>query len=162
MSRKPENQFVAGVHKYLPPTLYRVKMANPYVSGIPDWWYSGTACDLWLEYKYLPRMRERGIIKPDLSALQGNWLGNRYLEGRNVRVVVGCPLGAVVYVSPSEWDEGIDHEHFRSRLVDRRTLAGRIMETVSECVESVASSRKRHLCLAVDSGVVGNSGSASG
>jgi hypothetical protein len=136
-------------------------MSNPYISGIADWWYSGPITDLWVEFKYLKIPRTRGLVCPDLSELQKRWTTDRYNEGRNVRVIIGCPQGAVVYHSPVEWLEGIEVMEFNSRIIDRRTLAGRIMETVNECVESATQRRERDRSLAVDRCVPGISRSAA-
>lgn len=122
---KPENQFRTGVHKYLPHKLYHVKMSNPYTSGLPDDWYSGSKTDLWLEYKFLPRTPQRGNVKINLSTLQRNWLNDRYAEGRNVGVIVGCPAGGVLLIH-KQWDEELTALQFNERLCSRKDLAFQI------------------------------------
>mgnify|MGYP003609555235 CR=1 FL=1 len=52
MSRKPENTFIASVHKHLPVGLYSMKNHNQYNAGIADVWYSAKR-DWWIEYKFL-------------------------------------------------------------------------------------------------------------
>jgi len=129
--RKPESTFVAGVHKYFPVLMHREKMNNPYHSGTADWWYSGAQRDLWIEYKYLRATPvKKTLVIPALSELQRLWLAGRYKEGRNVRVVVACPDGATVFTKPIEWNAGIVTSEFKARMVDRRTLAQLIEETV--------------------------------
>lgn len=122
MSTKPENTFRGGVHKYLPRDLYHVKMSNPYVGGIWDDWYSGSKADLWIEFKFIPKLTPKLCELPDLSALQKDWGRNRLAEGRNLAVIVGCPEGGVLYRN-LEWETPITKETFSSRLQTRTELA---------------------------------------
>lgn len=96
MAVKPENQFISSVDRHLPVAVYRCKMSNPYIRGIPDKWYSGTKGDLWIEYKFIPRIPVKAPIVIDLTELQKDWLENRHREGRNVAIVVGSPKGGVI------------------------------------------------------------------
>lgn len=93
----PETRFYRSIHKLLPPSVYRVKMSNPYVGGIPDCWYSGPAGDLWIEYKWGSN---------GLSALQKDWIDKRRAEGRNVWLISGTKDGG--------WVEKTDclHTHY--------------------------------------------------
>lgn len=127
MAQKPENQFIAGVHKYLP-DVYFEKMNNPYRGGTADVWYSGVLGDLWVEYKFLPKLPRRGLIIPDLSELQKRWIHNRRNEGRRVHVIVGCPAGGVWFLSIDEILAGMPIESFNP--VSRQTLAGDIRSYV--------------------------------
>jgi hypothetical protein len=124
LASKPENTFILSVHKYLPPkdVLHREKMNNPYRSGTADWWYSGSAADLWVEFKYIPKLPVKALVLPDLSPLQKDWLDGRYKEGRNVAVVVGSPQGAVIYRS-LQWLEPISPGEFLQRCVSKQQLA---------------------------------------
>lgn len=104
-------------------------MNNPYRGGTADVWYSGRKADLWSEYKFLPRLPQRGIIdakRIDLTALQLDWLRGRYEEGRNVCVIVGCPSGGVI-LRDLEWEVGITPAEFTDRLASRVEIAGWIM-----------------------------------
>jgi hypothetical protein len=106
-TRKPENTFRSGVHKYLPAALHHEKMSNPYSSGTADDWYSAGR-DLWIEYKWLARCPKISFNltagrKPALSPLQQKWLRGRYEEGRNVAVIVGSPAGSVI-LRALEWE----------------------------------------------------------
>jgi len=127
MSTKPETTFYQSVHRHLPRDLYAVKMNNPYVGGIPDCWYSGTKDDLWVEYKFLvlPK-RDTTLIDLDVSALQAQWLGCRFLEGRNVAVIVGCKEGGV-YMRPVSWEQKWTAEAFKAALQSRVELANEIV-----------------------------------
>lgn len=129
MAVKPENQFISGVHKYLPAVkvLHREKMNNPFRGGTADWWYSGITSDLWVEYKFLPRVPQKGVVKADLSALQSQWLQGRYKEGRNVAVIVGCPLGGVI-LRDLEWEKEIPVLEFKTRIISRNELAIWLMQ----------------------------------
>lgn len=99
MSTKPETRFYTAVHKLLPTELHREKMANPYRGGTADVWYSGTADDLWVEYKWLAKVPVKASIRVYqlLSQLQLRWLQDRRQEGRNVVVILGSPDGAWIY-----------------------------------------------------------------
>lgn len=136
--RKPENTFISGVHKYMPPdnALHREKMNNPYRSGTADWWYSGNAADMWIEYKYSAELpvRDKTVVVPSLSPMQQVWTKRRYEEGRHVRVVLGSKAGAVVFYTPEEWLDGLEAGLCRSRLVSRQTLAELITMHCSEGV----------------------------
>ena len=75
-----------------------MKNNNPYNSGIPDVWYSADLSDMWVEYKFLPSVPQRGIVdakRVGLSALQSAWLAGRHKEHRNVAVIVGVPGGGM-------------------------------------------------------------------
>ena len=100
MSSGPENRFIQAIHRLLPARVYRMKNHNPYVGGVADCWYSGTAGDLWVEYKLLELPKKPTTIvdlcggsSPALSALQQEWLRNRHHEGRSVGVIIGTYTG---------------------------------------------------------------------
>lgn len=128
---KPENSFIAGVHGYLPQSLYRMKNHNEYTGGVFDCWYSGMARDLWVEYKFvvLPK-RDTTLVVPDLSALQAEWGTERRREGRNVWVVVGCKEGAVT-MPFEKWTCGLSSAEFKRLLSSRRDYAAHLTRFVS-------------------------------
>jgi len=126
MARKPESQFINGVHKYLVRSVYRMKNHNAYVGGIPDCWYSSIGRDLWIEYKYIPVSKPRIIVIPDLSELQKRWISGRYLDGRDIWVIVGCKPGGVIYTDLNEMLDGIRPENFIERIQTRKELASTI------------------------------------
>lgn len=132
MARQPETVFYTSVHKHLPPkpVLHREKMNNPYSSGTPDFWFSGKQ-DLWVEYKWLPRDPQRGVVVPTklLNALQAEWLRNRHAEGRTVAVIIGCPSGGVALPGVS-WDKELPAKVFMSLVLSRRDLADWILRQV--------------------------------
>lgn len=133
MARKPENQFISGVHEYLPPEseLYRAKIKNPYVGGIWDWWYSGRRADLWVEYKRITIPKRGGTpIVPKLTELQLEWGRGRFDEGRNMAVIVGCREGGVLF-RDREWEQPVPAAVFRSRLKSRAELAAWLRATTT-------------------------------
>ena len=135
MSSKPENTFIASVHRHLPPLVageagrpYREKMYNPLRGGTWDVFYSGNLADLWVEYKFIViPVRDTTLILPDLSPLQIAWGKERWLEGRNLRVIVGCKEGGVIFADRT-WEHPITAEAFRAALLDRKTLSERIVD----------------------------------
>lgn len=130
MARKPENTFIASVHKHLR-EVYFEKMYNPYRSGTPDVWYSGNKADLWAEYKFLQSIPVKVDIKLDLSELQKKWIRDRYKEGRNVCVICGCKSGAVVFTDLS-WEQPISPADFMKRIISRQELASYIHNFTSD------------------------------
>jgi hypothetical protein len=63
------------------------------------------------------------LIVPDCSALQEIWLKDRYIEGVSVAVILGTPLGGIVFTRLA-WEDGIrnaDIENFaltNNQIVD--------------------------------------------
>ena len=140
---KPENQFISGVHKYLKSTgPYFEKMANPWRSGTPDVWYSGSKGDMWIEYKYVPYVPKSNEILADLSPRQRKWLNDRMSEGRRVAVILGSPDGAVIYVN-GEWSKPLSTTQVVERLLSRQAVAEWIREQVGEtkCQDQSSSER---------------------
>lgn len=125
---KPENRFIAGVHKHLPRT-YAEKMNNPWRAGTPDVWYSGDRGDLWIEYKFIERIPRSKDILPDLTPRQKRWLNNRFDEGRNVAVVLGTPTGGVIY-RDKEWLIPRDQQALTELLVPKDEIARWIFSQV--------------------------------
>lgn len=127
----PENTFIASVHRHLPAGLYRMKNHNQYNGGIADVWYSGDAADLWVEYKFLKLpSRLTTSIELGLSELQKAWLRARHKEGRSVGVIAGAKEGGVWFPGVT-WDQAMNAEFFRSKLMDRNALARTINDMCS-------------------------------
>lgn len=120
---KPENTYIAAVHKLLPKILHKEKMHNPYRGGTADVWYSGHPNDIWVEYKWIAKVPKKGKVVPDLSALQKEWCGGRYKEGRRVFVVVACPEGCFIFVHPTIWEDGVSVLDFKRALLDKKEYA---------------------------------------
>ncbi len=133
MAAKPESGFRIRVERDLPRSIHKEKMNNPYRGGTADCWYSGQLGDLWVEYKFLPSVPQRGIIdakRMGLTALQLQWLRGRYEEGRNISVITGCPVGGVI-MRDLEWEVGITAESFVQRTVPATELAAWIAQQTS-------------------------------
>lgn len=150
MAIKPENRFINSVNDRMPikkrsgstkarnsvpesEWIHYEKMNNPYNSGTADSWYSGHN-DIWVEWKYLPKLpvRDLTLINPCkmLTALQQEWLRGRYLEGRNVFVIVGCPDGGVLFRDLS-WEKEMSTRTFRDLLQSKNSLAETLRELTS-------------------------------
>ena len=130
MSAKPETTFIASVHKHLPPGRrdpYYFKNNNEYTAGIPDVWYSGQKNDLWVEYKFLDKIPIKKEFKPALSELQNIWLDERYAEGRNVAVIIGCKEGGVILMG-GQWNVPMSNATFKIWVRSRKEIAEWIME----------------------------------
>lgn len=106
MAAGPENRFIKSINTKLKGIIYCEKMHNPYRGGTADVWYSGRH-DAWIEYKWINSVPKKGVLIPDLGPLQLEWCTNRFNEGRKVFVVVGCPLGAIIFSNPAEWHDGL-------------------------------------------------------
>lgn len=136
MAKKPENQFIANVHKHIT-GVYCEKMFNPYRGGTPDVWYSGMGGDLWIEYKYIIRSVLPARIKPNLSAQQVHWIRNRIQEGRKVWVATGIRVEKPrrkTYVHTYHGIPSLEQCHSidERRLRTPKQLAELIMETCGE------------------------------
>ena len=128
---KPENTFIASVHKFLPVDLYKMKNNNQYNGGIADCWYSGARGDLWIEYKFITiPSRDETLIPLNLSQLQQNWLRARCTEGRSVGVIVGCKSGGV-WLPGVTWEACISSKEYRKRVQPRNALATIINDVVA-------------------------------
>jgi hypothetical protein len=133
MSQKPENAFISGVHKYLPPEaeLYRMKNNNEFAAGIADMWYSGKKSDIWIEYKLFKDLPARddtmvGVCRgktPMLSHLQQHWLRGRHAEGRNVAVIIGLQGAGGVWLPGLDWEREWPTHVFKTMVMSRRDLA---------------------------------------
>lgn len=121
MAVKPESQFISGIHSKLDREVYRMKNNNPYIGGIPDCYYSGNKGDLWVEYKFIPKLPLKVAVKPDVSALQLDWMKGRHAEGRNIALIVGCPEGGVIFKIHEEYN--LPSDLFRARLKSRTEIA---------------------------------------
>jgi hypothetical protein len=112
-------------------------MNNPYSSGVADDLYCGNRADLWVEYKFLPKVPVRAVIDPTklLSPLQLDWINERYKRTQNsaerlIAVLIGCPEGGVVLTNLA-WAQPLSAEEFRRSLVSRRDLANWIVQSTT-------------------------------
>jgi hypothetical protein len=100
-----ERQFKDNVNKKV--QVHKQTTYTPYFRGTPDHWYSGNETDLWVEYKFVPRVPNELQWKSYLSKLQLRWCTERHSEGRNVWIIVGIASNV----------EGIILKTPRSRLL---------------------------------------------
>lgn len=135
MSSKPETTFVRAINSKLK-TTHCEKMSNPYRSGTADLWYSGEAGDLWVEYKYIPRIPRTKSILPDLSARQKEWLDSRCAEGRNVAVVLGIGRDSAVIYRKGAWNTPLTDDQLQARCITRAQLVSWIFDQTgaSKCL----------------------------
>lgn len=146
MPAKPENSFILSINRLLPIKkvkssvkatqtypremhIHYEKMNNAFRGGTWDGWYSGPGGDLWIEYKFLPRIPQRASVKPFelLSPLQLDWGKERHSEGRNVAVIIGCPTGGVL-LRDRAWEQELLPQQFESLLQSRPDLAAWVLE----------------------------------
>lgn len=122
MATQPENRFLQKVNKKV--IGYSIKMNVQFNNGIPDCYYSGVLGDLWVEYKWLPRLpvRDTSEVKIALSPLQSFWLSSRCLEGRNVAVIIGSPEGCVV-LTDRQWEQPLLCKEFKERAVTATSVS---------------------------------------
>lgn len=138
MSNKPETNFCNAVHKLLPKEVYREKMHNLYRGGTADMWYSGSADDLWVEYKYIkdPPKKAAMVIRKELSPLQILWLKGRYKEGRNVVVILGTPIGSWVFENLSWESAEVTTEMLKTHGLSKQAVADYISKRTLLCDSS--------------------------
>jgi len=134
LATKPENTFIASVNAHLK-DVYHEKMYNPYRAGTADVWYSGAMGDVWVEYKFIPKIPKSLEIVPALTDRQLKWLSDRHAEGRNVVVILGCPDGGVLFRNRT-WESPMTSDEMKARIMSRKDLAGLIrgITGVSPCL----------------------------
>lgn len=123
--------------------VYHEKMYNPYRSGTADVWYSGAMGDVWIEYKFIPKIPKSLEIVPALTDRQLKWLNDRYAEGRNIAVILGCPDGGV-FLRNRTWGSPMTSEEMKARVMSRKDLAGLIrgITGVSPCLTVYSEQHK--------------------
>lgn len=135
MASKPETLFWNNIRKALPKEIYAMKNNNEYIAGVADVWFSGTKNDLWIEFKFVPKLPVRVPLRPQelLSALQLEWLKDRYKEGRNVGVIIGCKRNREyegIILRDLAWEHDISPQNFNALIVSKSELVSFIKEQV--------------------------------
>jgi len=126
MSRKPENQFITSINRYLPVGKpYYLKLNVLYTGGVADSWYSSVNADLWVEFKFWPSLpvRPNTAVTLGLTELQLKWLRDRHNEGRDVRVIGGHHDGGIILTSPVGWESTFTRARILELTITRRALA---------------------------------------
>ena len=133
MASKPETNFTRRITKLLPKSIYYMKNNNQYIAGVPDMWFSGDRSDLWCEMKYVDPLPVNVPVRPSklLSALQMAWLNQRYAQGRNVAVIIGCKAGGVILTNLN-WEKDIPITEFNSLIRSPTDLAAWIAKQVAK------------------------------
>lgn len=121
----------AALRKKLKSRIYVEKMSNPYRSGTPDCYYSGSIGDLWSEHKFLRSIPKTVDITTITSALQQRWLVGRHREGRSVCMVIFTPDGGVLLQGLS-WQLTYTREQFKAKEVSMNHLAELIVAFCGE------------------------------
>ena len=127
MPAKPETTYYQSIHRLLSREIHREKMCNPFLAGTPDVWYSAPATDMWVEYKWIPKIPRSNAIAVGLTPRQTFWLDARLSEGRNVAVILGSPDGAVIYTGGA-WHASLNTQQVASILRTRHEVAAFITE----------------------------------
>jgi hypothetical protein len=114
-----ERDFKAKLRKHIKPHAYIQSVSSLANAGTPDLWVSGKK-DLWIEVKWDDKTK--GPITPKLSALQRAWLHDRWVEGRNVCVIVGtAPNEGIIYWN-KQWETScsgrISFEEIITRIIE--------------------------------------------
>lgn len=127
-----EHGFVRKVHQKLKADkrLRKIwKINDNFQGGVPDAYYLAEAGDLWVEYKYIPRLPKRGttLIVPDLSELQYGWLRDEQECGNMAWVAVGHPGGVWVTADLDRCREGIATSTFVEETIGVPTFIDRIL-----------------------------------
>lgn len=95
---KPEARLTENLNKGIRALgIYAWKISDKFTTGVLDTWYSGNKADLWVEYKWDPEPPKYAPIRPGLSEKQKDWIMGRHSEGRSVAVIIGTPLGCIIY-----------------------------------------------------------------
>jgi len=112
MPVKPETRFYSKVNAKLHPDVHRQKITSIYGNGTPDFWYSGTKADGWVEYKWVSSLSRNGVDPLKLlSPLQALWINRRCSEGRLVLVVIGSSEGCAILESGA-WNVRVEKQTF--------------------------------------------------
>lgn len=125
---KPEARFVRKLIKPLPSEVYSEGMSGVFSNGVPDRYFEGDTDILWIEFKWIKRLPVRKeLVIPDLSALQFSWLSRAYKNNRSCAAVVGHPEGALILLTPQEWEFGISK--YKSKSLDevRKWIVGVVL-----------------------------------
>ena len=112
-----------------------MKNNNDYTSGVPDVWFSGAKGDLWVEFKFVSKLPSRVPLRPYdlLSSLQEKWLRERYEEGRNVAVIIGCKRNNHLegfILRDLAWEKDIQPNEFNALILSKSELVAFITEQV--------------------------------
>lgn len=117
-----EHSFVKSIHNYLNPNVYKWKIHDTYTGGVPDAFYSGPVCSLFVEYKYIKKMpkRDSTILKHSLSKLQEAWL-ERVKLATPVALILG--IGDTALIIVDDFSANISKMHYIDACIPRKEVA---------------------------------------
>lgn len=134
-----EHSFVQAVHRRLKRTTDRIdiwKINDNYAGGVPDAVYFGDKDVFWVEYKYLKQLPKRESTVIDLtrstqylSSLQQQWLEQKHLKNISAAVIVGSPVGHMVFPDLS-WKIPISVASFTTNALTTDKIAHFIIKKV--------------------------------
>jgi hypothetical protein len=119
-----EHGFIRAVHGHLPPEVFRWKIHDRFAGGIPDAFYRGPACSLFVEYKYLKALPKNNNteLRTTLTASQIRCLDLFYQLQQPVALVIGVGQLAVV-LQHGTWNQPITRQKFLASAHDFRSTA---------------------------------------
>lgn len=127
-----EHGFVRSVHRQLSPDIFVWKINDTYAGGVPDAFYAGPACCLFVEYKYvkLPK-RSNTLVKTTLSEQQKLWINRMHSLSHAVAVVIGSDKGCVV-LQDKAWNSPLTLADFLPACISVKDVARWIEATCNE------------------------------
>lgn len=135
MARKPEAVYKSGIHKYVPPQVYKAALGGGFVAGIPDMYYESVDGVLWIEWKYyavlpptIDLLDQKKSTK--LSVLQQQWLIRAHNNGVPVAVICGSKSGGLIYPGLS-WQQPMSRDQFKEQAMNRKDIALWIQQQVN-------------------------------
>ena len=120
-----ETNYIKRVHSHLPVGVYKWKIRDDFHGGVADAYYDGPKGLVFVEYKFVKTLpkRQKTFIKPKLSELQKEWLGQRHRNGVPTIVIVGSTSGGYVYNCPSAWERGVPLHTFLTGSLSHKEIA---------------------------------------
>jgi len=126
-----ETSFWQSLRKKLVPRVYALKLNLRFVAGVPDCWLSGSEEDLWLELKYVQKLPPIVDSTKLLTALQQQWLAERYAEGRRVGALIGSSDGHLFF-SGLSWQKPISREKWIQTGMTTKEMADFLVERLGD------------------------------
>lgn len=99
-----EHGFVKSFHSKLSKRIYKWKILDTMVGGIPDGWYCGDKNQCFIEFKFLDRLPKNPEQEIDLglSKLQIKWITDRVRQNVHVFVIASVEnYKYCLYISPN-------------------------------------------------------------
>lgn len=113
-----EHGFIRAVHAHLPPELFRWKIHDSFAGGVPDAFYAGPASSLFVEYKYVKSLPQRGNtqIRTCLTPQQKYWLDRLHDLNQPVALILGSGKLALVILA-KQWNTNPTKQCFLEQAV---------------------------------------------